>query len=128
LIFLLDTHLLLWSAGEPGRLSEQTRARLLDPASSLMFSAASIWEIAIKNALGREDFRVDPRRLWRMLLAHGYNELAVNAEHAVAAGALPPLHKDPFDRILVAQAKTEAIILLTSDARVAEYGEPVRLA
>ena len=128
MILLLDTHLLLWAAGEPERLSEQTRVLLLDPANSLMFSAASIWEIAIKKALGRDDFLVDPRRLWRMLLAHGYRQLPISAEHAVAVGALPPLHKDPFDRILVAQAKTEAIILLTADSRVADYGEPVRFA
>lgn len=124
---MLDTHLLLWSAGQPERLSEKARALLLDPESGLIFSAASIWEIAIKNALGREDFRVDPRRLWRMLLAHGYKELSIDAEHAVAAGKLPPLHKDPFDRILVAQAKIEAIPLLTADARVADYGKSVRL-
>jgi PIN domain nuclease of toxin-antitoxin system len=127
LILLLDTHLLLWAAGEPERLSEHAKSLLLDPASSLTFSAASIWEIAIKNALGREDFRIDPRRLWRMLLAHGYRELPVGAEHAVAAGILPPLHKDPFDRMLVAQAMIEGISLLTADSRVAEYGEPVRL-
>ena len=127
MIHLLDTHLLLWAAGDPARLSEQAKARLLDPDSTPMFSSASIWEVAIKTALGREGFRVDPRRLWRMLLAHGYTELPIRAEHAVTVSFLPPLHKDPFDRILVAQAKTEAIDLLTSDSRVADYGEPVRL-
>lgn len=127
MIYLLDTHLLLWAAGDPGRLSAEARALLLDSESSLTFSAASIWEIAIKNALGRKDFRVDPRRLWRMLLAHGYSELPVSAEHAVAAGNLPSLHKDPFDRIRVAQAKTEGITLLTADSRLAAYGESVRL-
>jgi PIN domain nuclease of toxin-antitoxin system len=125
LILLLDTHVLLWAAGEPERLSDGTRDLLVDSGTTLFFSAASVWEIAIKNALGRRDFRVDPRRL---LVAHGYSELAVSAEHAVAAGALPPLHKDPFDRMLVAQAKTEGVVLLTADARVADYGEPVRLA
>jgi PIN domain nuclease of toxin-antitoxin system len=128
LILLLDTHLLLWAAGEPERLSEETRTLLRQPENDLVFSAASMWEISIKNALGRDDFRVDPRRLWRMLLTHGYGELAVSAEHTVAVGKLPPLHKDPFDRMLVAQAKTEAITLLTADARVAAYGEPVWMA
>jgi PIN domain nuclease of toxin-antitoxin system len=127
LILLLDTHLLLWAASEPERLSEDACTLLLDPNNGLAFSAASIWEVAIKNALGREDFRVDPRRLWRMLLAHGYLELQIGGEHAVGVGALPLLHKDPFDRILVAQAKTEGVVLLTSDTRVADYGDPVRL-
>ena len=124
---LLDTHILLWAAGRPKRLSVEARALLLDPMSSLMFSAASIWEITIKNALGRKDFEVDPRRFWRMLVAQGYSELPIRAEHAVTVEALPPLHKDPFDRILVAQAKTEAILLLTNDAIVAGYGESVRI-
>lgn len=127
MILLLDTHLLLWVAGKPDRLPDPVRAQLCDPGSTLLFSAASLWEVTIKNALGREDFRVDPRRLWRMLLAHGYKELPITSEHAVAIGSLPPLHQDPFDRILVAQARTEHIVLLTVDARVADYGEPVLL-
>lgn len=125
MILLLDTHLLIWAAGQPECLSSKAKTLLLDPANGLMFSAASIWEIAIKNALGREDFQVDPRRLWRMLLAHDYRELPIQAEHTIAVGTLAPLHKDPFDRILVAQAKTESMTLLTNDTRVAEYGEPV---
>jgi len=74
-ILLLDTHLLLWAAGKPDRLPDPVRAQLCDPESTLLFRAASLWELTIKNALGREGFRVDPRRLWRMLLAHGYKEL-----------------------------------------------------
>ena len=101
---------------------------LLNADTNLIFSAVSIWEIAIKKALERKDFRVDPRRPWRMLLAHGYRELPINAEHAVAVESLPPLHKDPFDRMLVAQARTECVTLLTADAHVADYGEPVALA
>jgi len=100
---------------------------MLDPANTLMYNAASIWEVAIKRSLGRSDFQVDPRRLWRMLHTHDYSEISVGSQHAVAAGTLPPLHKDPFDRMLVAQAKTEELALLTADARVADYGEPVRL-
>ena len=124
--FLLDTHLLLWAASAPERLSAKARSLLLATDSRLIFSAASLWEIAIKRTLGRADFNVDPRRLWRMLLVNGYTELAVNGEHAIAVNDLPPLHKDPFDRILVAQARVEGIVLLTVDKAVARYGEGVR--
>ena len=124
--FLLDTHLLLWAASAPERLSTKARSLLLAIDSRLVFSAASLWEISIKRTLGRTDFNVDPRRLWRMLLVNGYTELAVNSEHAIAVNDLPPLHEDPFDRILVAQARVEGIVLLTVDKVVARYGEGVR--
>jgi PIN domain nuclease of toxin-antitoxin system len=123
---LLDTHLLLWAAAEPGRLSSSIVALLSDQANELVFSAASLWEIAIKNALGREDFSVDARLLRRGLLDNGYRELPISSEHAVAIEALPPIHKDPFDRILVAQATIEGITLLTSDSTVAQYPGPIR--
>lgn len=124
---LLDTHLLLWAAGQPEKLSAQARRLLEDPRSVLYFSAASIWEIAIKRSLGREDFRVEPRVLRRGLLDNGYEELVITSEHALATDGLPPLHKDPFDRILLAQALSEGITLLTADATVAAYPGPVRL-
>lgn len=124
--FLLDTHLLLWAAGAPERLSAKARSLLLATETRLIFSAASLWEISIKRTFGRADFNVDPRRFWRMLLVNGYTELAVNSEHAIAVNDLPPLHKDPFDRILVAQARVEGIVLLTVDKAVAKYGEGVR--
>ncbi len=123
---MLDTHLVLWSASEPQRLSARTRTLLLDPANQLVFSAASLWEISIKNGLDRADFIVDPRRLWRMLLVNGYRELAVTSEHTVAVNDLPPLHRDPFDRILIAQARVEGLTLLTADKTVARYGEGIR--
>ena len=123
---LLDTHLLLWAASEPKRLSARARTLLLDPANHLIFSSASLWEISIKNGLDRADFNVDPRRLWRMLLVSGYRELPVTSEHAVAVNELPNLHKDPFDRILVAQARMEGLTLLTVDKAVAKYGDGVR--
>lgn len=123
---LLDTHLLLWSANEPTRLSPKARALLGDPATEPLFSAASLWEVAIKTGLARADFQVDARLLRRGLLDNGYAELPILAAHVIAVGALPEIHKDPFDRLLVAQATVEGIVLLTSDARVAEYGEPVR--
>lgn len=123
---LLDTHLLLWAASEPQRLSSKARTLLLAPANQLIFSSASLWEISIKNGLERPDFNVDPRRLWRMLLVNGYRELPVTSEHAVAVNDLPPLHNDPFDRILVAQARVEGLTLLTVDKAVAKYGDGVR--
>ena len=119
---LVDTHLLLWAAGEPQRLSKKARRLLDDPDSQLWFSAVSLWEVAIKHGLGREDFRVDPRRLRRGLIDNGWRELTISSEHAVATLDLPPLHKDPFDRMLVAQAQVEGLALVTSDELVARYG------
>ena len=124
---LLDTHLLLWAAGSPDQLSAVARPLLEDPSNELLFSAASLWELAIKRSLGRSDFQVDARVLRRGLLDNGYQELAITAEHAVSIDSLPPIHKDPFDRILVAQAIVEGITLLTADAWVAKYPGPVRL-
>jgi len=123
---LLDTHVLLWAASEPQRLSAKARTLLLDSANQLVFSAASLWEISIKSSLDRTGFKVDARRLWRMLLVNGYRELPITSEHTVAVNELPALHKDPFDRILVAQARVEGLLLLTSDKIVAKYGESVR--
>jgi PIN domain nuclease of toxin-antitoxin system len=123
---LLDTQLLLWAAGQPERLSAAARKLLNDPRNELLFSAASLWEVAIKSSLGREDFRVEPRLLRRGLLDNGYAELPVTSQHAVNIDGLPPLHKDPFDRLLVAQALSEGITLLTADGQLAEYPGPVR--
>ena len=123
---LLDTHLLLWAAGEPDRVPKPARLLLSDPGNELLFSVASLWEIVIKNGLGRPDFRVNARLLRRGLLDNGYSELPILSEHAVAVDSLPPLHKDPFDRILVAQATVEGIILLTVDPMVADYTGPVQ--
>ena len=123
---LLDTRLLLWAASAPERLSAKARGLLLAADNQLIFSSASLWEIGIKRSLGRADFNVDPRRLWRMLLVNGYRELPVTCEHAIAVNELLPLHKDPFDRILVAQARVEGILLLTVDKAVAKYGDAVR--
>ena len=123
---LLDTHLLLWAAGQPDQLSEAARRLLEDPQNELMFSSASLWEIAIKRGLGRDDFRVDPRLLRRGLLDNGYSELPITSEHAITVDGLAPLHKDPFDRILVAQAMVEGVALLTTDSWVAQYPGPIR--
>ena len=124
---LLDTHLLLWTALCPDRLSNSARDILSDNNTALIFSVASIWEVAIKRGLGRADFTVDVRLLRRGLLDNGYQELPITSEHAVAIEGLPPIHKDPFDRILVAQAIVEGITLLTADPVVARYQGPVRL-
>ena len=123
---MLDTHLLLWAAGDPARLSDEARALINASDNDLFFSVASIWEIAIKRGLSLEDFPVDPRVLRRGLLDNGYNELAIVSAHAVAIDSLPNIHKDPFDRLLVAQAMVEGIILLTSDDKVFEYDGPIR--
>jgi PIN domain nuclease of toxin-antitoxin system len=124
---LLDTHLLLWAAGAPDRLPEAARTLMEDPWNELIFSAASMWEIAIKRALGRPDFQVDARVLRRGLIDNGYLELPITGEHAVSIDSLPQIHRDPFDRILIAQARFEGIILLTSDALIAKYPGPSRL-
>lgn len=123
---LLDTHILLWAAGQPDKLSAPARELLLDPGNQLFFSPASLWEISIKQGLGRADFSVDARRLWRLLLTNGYRELAIRSDHAVAVNELPPLHKDPFDRILLAQARVEGLTLITSDNTLAAYGADIR--
>lgn len=124
--FLLDTHLLLWAAGRPDMLSDAARALIDDRDNELLFSAASLWEVAIKGGLGRSDFEVEPRALRRGLMDADYGELAVTSAHAVAVASLPPIHKDPFDRLLIAQAMTEGITLLTSDSLVAQYAGPVQ--
>lgn len=123
---LLDTHLLLWAAGAPERLSSVARALLEAPEHELVFSVASLWEVAIKSSLGREDFTADAAVLRRGLIENGYLELPVSGEHAVAVATLPSLHKDPFDRLLVAQAQVAGIMLLTSDPQVAAYPGPIR--
>jgi PIN domain nuclease of toxin-antitoxin system len=116
----------LWAAGQPERLSAAARKLLNNRRNELLFSAASVWEISIKNTLGRDDFRVEPRVLRRSLLDNGYVELPITSEHAVNVNGLPHLHKDPFDRLLVAEAVTEGITLLTGDAQLARYPGPVR--
>ncbi|WP_257538926.1 type II toxin-antitoxin system VapC family toxin [Sphingobium sp. CFD-1] len=123
---LLDTHLLIWAAGFPERLPVEARELIEDKDNDLFFSAASLWEVAIKSALGREDFAVDARLLRRGLLDNGYGELLVASEHAVAIDGLPPIHKDPFDRLLIAQSMVEGIVLLTADGRVGQYPGPIR--
>lgn len=123
---LLDTHIVLWVSGSSERLSPAAR-RLLDRSSNeLIFSAASVWEIAIKCQGGKMDFGVDASVLRRALIDSGYVELPVTGVHAAATAALPAIHRDPFDRLLLAQAICEGITLVTVDARLASYPGPVR--
>jgi PIN domain nuclease of toxin-antitoxin system len=124
---LLDTHLLLWAAGEPNRLSAKARSLIDSADNELLFSAASLWEVVIKRGLGRDDFQVDTRLLRRGLLDNGYGELPIVSDHVVAIESLPPIHKDPFDRVLVAQAIIEGITLLTTDSLVAQYPGPIQI-
>lgn len=123
---LLDTHLLLWAAGTPDRLSREAVELIENPDNQPLFSAASMWEIAIKRSIGRDDFRVDPPLLRRGLVENDYDELPVTSTHAIAVGHLPPIHKDPFDRLLVAQAQSEGLLLVTGDERVAAYPGPIQ--
>ena len=119
--FLLDTHVLLWAAGQPGKLSRKTRGLLENPDNTLVYSAVSLWEIVIKQGIGRDDFQVDARQLRRGLLDNGYSELAVTSAHALAVDELPKLHRDPFDRMLLAQSRVEGIVLLTADKTMLRY-------
>jgi PIN domain nuclease of toxin-antitoxin system len=123
---LLDTHLLLWAAGEPKRLSRLARGLIDNPDNEIFFSPVSLWEVVIKRGLRRPDFKVDARVLRRGLLDNGYGELPIVSAHVVAIGSLPSIHKDPFDRALVAQATVEGITLLTADSQLSQYPGPIK--
>lgn len=123
---LLDTHLLVWAMGEPERLPAGCVAMLEDPSNSLLFSVASLWELVIKQALGRPDFNLEPSLLRQALLDGGWQELPIEASHALAVSQLPPLHRDPFDRLLLAQAQVEGLLLLTADSQLSLYPGPIR--
>jgi PIN domain nuclease of toxin-antitoxin system len=125
---LLDTHLLLWAAAGDVKLPEDVIQRLNDENTRPLFSAASIWEVVIKSGLGRKDFNVDAAMLRRGLLDNGYQELPITSAHTLAVGRLPDLHRDPFDRILAAQANEEGVELLTADKRLAGYPGPITSA
>jgi PIN domain nuclease of toxin-antitoxin system len=124
---LLDTHLLLWTAGDPERLSSKAKRLISNPENNLFFSAANLWEMTIKNGLGRKDFKLNIRALHQGLLENNYHELPILSQHTIAIDSLPAIHKDPFDRILIAQAIIEEMTLLTADTLIAEYPGPVKL-
>ena len=123
---LVDTHILLWAADHPNRLSRAARSLLADVGNDLYFSPLSVWEVSIKGVLGRKDFEYEPRTLYRQLVDNGYIELSVTSEHAIAVRNLPLIHKDPIDRLLIAQATVEGFTLLTADSKVAQYPGPIR--
>jgi len=124
---LLDTQLLVWTVTQSERLSARARSLIAAPENRLHFSVISLWEVAIKRGLGRAEFNVDPRLMRRGLIENKYAELTVTGAHALAIDGLPILHKDPFDRMLVAQALVEGITLLTVDRVLSKYPCPVRL-
>ena len=124
---LLDTHILLWAASSPQKLTNEGRRLLADPDHELWFSVVSIWEIAVKRALGRKDFNFDPGITRRMVLEFGFRELTLTGEHALQVESLPLLHKDPFDRIMIAQALSEAMTFATSDKLLIGYPGWIRL-
>jgi PIN domain nuclease of toxin-antitoxin system len=124
---LLDSHLLVWSAAQTTKLPAETRVFLEDQNNMLFFSSASIWELSVKHALGKGDIPVHPRVLHHALQKQDFHELPLTSQHAFVLETLPLIHKDPFDRILIAQATCEGMLLLTSDETVAKYQGPIRL-
>jgi PIN domain nuclease of toxin-antitoxin system len=120
---LCDTHLLLWALSDPARLPRDARACL--ERAEVFVSAASVWEISIKASMGRID--CDPAQVADAIEAVGFRHLPVTAAHAARVFTLPAIHRDPFDRMLVAQALSESIPLLTSDGALAAYGDVVRM-
>jgi PIN domain nuclease of toxin-antitoxin system len=124
---LLDTQLLLWAVAKSRRLPRQARRILESRANEIYFSAASIWEIAIELALGRRGFDVDLERLRAALPEMDFQELPVTAAHAASVVSLPPIHKDPFDRMLVAQSISETLRFMTTDGALGQYGSTVLL-
>ena len=126
-MYLLDTHLVLWAAYEPARLSTKAVKLLRSGETPMAFSLATLWEVAIKTSLGRPGFSVDPLQLHHALLSEGFAELPIQARHAARVASLPWVHRDPFDRLLVAQAMEERLTLLTADATLRAYGRFVRV-
>jgi len=122
---LLDTHLLLWIASEPDRVPDAVLQRILDDRVTAWFSAASIWEVAIKSGQGRPDFHLDTAQFRQNLIDRRYEEIGVPGAHAAHVQTLPALHKDPFDRLLIAQSQLEKIPLYTLHSQVAQYPGPI---
>jgi PIN domain nuclease of toxin-antitoxin system len=122
---LLDTHIALWAITDAPALPARARALISEPANEVWVSAVSVCEIAIKHGLGRGDMPISGVEALGYFDEAGYRMLPITPAHAAAAASLPPHHQDPFDRLLVAQARAEPLRLLTHDATVALYGEPV---
>jgi PIN domain nuclease of toxin-antitoxin system len=124
---LLDTHILLWAVRGSSKLPLIARQLIADPQNSLHFSVMSLWEIVIKSGYKRPDFDIDARELRPLLLSNGYRELSMSAQHALHVMHLPPLHRDPFDRAIIAQTLVEGLTLVTHDTIVADYHEQIML-
>ena len=124
---LFDTHILLWTIAGDERLPARVRALLADQGNDFRFSAASVWEVAIKNALPRRSLGISGESFRREVLAAGFREISISSEHAAVVETLPPVHQDPFDRLLVAQAKADGLVLVTHDSFLPPYGPFVML-
>jgi PIN domain nuclease of toxin-antitoxin system len=119
--YLFDTHLLIWVINEPDRIPEHIAILMQEGSRGRNFSAAAIWESSIKSALGREGFDIDPHVMRTILIKAGFNEIAINGQHGLAVRYMPLIHRDPFDRIMIAQANIEGLTLVTADAILAQY-------
>ena len=124
---LLDTHVLLWAVAESRKLSKATKKLLEDPDNEIWYSTASLWEISIKSSLRKPNFHIDPEVVHGVLSETGFLELPIRGSHAVAVAKLPDVHRDPFDRMLAAQALTEPLVLLTNDEILSKYPIQVRM-
>ncbi len=122
---LLDTHVLLWALIEPHRLKPSVRSVLEDPVNEVLFSTASIWELSIKASLGRIDFDISLATIVSVALESGFTELPIRLAATLKVATLPHHHRDPFDRILIAQAMTEPAMLYTADSQLSAYSELV---
>jgi len=124
--FLLDTHVAIWTLFNDPRLSQAAREIVSNPGNEFVFSVCNIWEIAIKRGLNVSAFQHDPREIRQYLMRNGCEELTIHSRHVVEVDSLPLIHKDPFDRLLIAQATVEGITLLTADDKIAQYPGPIR--
>lgn len=123
--YLLDTHIVLWLAYQPEKLPPHVFDLISTLDNKIYFSAVNLWEIIIKKSLGRPDFMVNPTLIYQGLLENGYRELPIYSQHGLEVAYLPDIHKDPFDRILIAQARCEDLIMITADHLIFQY--PVKL-
>jgi PIN domain nuclease of toxin-antitoxin system len=123
--FLFDTHIAIWTLFNDYRLNPSAREIVSNPENEFVFSVCNIWEIAIKRGINASGFQHNPREIRQYLLRNGCEELSIQSRHVVEVDSLPPIHKDPFDRILIAQAMVEGITLLTADSVIAQYPGPI---
>lgn len=124
---ILDTHVALWALSDDPKLSAEARALILDPGNRVFASVASMWEIAIKRALRPERMPITGLEFLHLCERSGYSSLPIRERHVLALETLPPIHADPFDRILISQARAESMLLLSHDAALGPYGPEVRL-